>query len=326
MPSPQLQYLQTGLNQPQVDVPGLGGYAQGMALNQAQQNWNLQNTLNALINQANQAQMAEYGANAPVREMERNLALQYKPREVAAEVGGKEERLKQEQIKTPGLESEIKGKIDRDKLDQWTRDVERMTMAQPMFKGPTAAVDFRRWAKDNDFERTPFYNYIASSPNPEVLQQRYGEVLNSVTMNLAQRRSALESLRATGSQERIADIAGQYGLERQRLANEGALATAQERTAKQNKVEKLEEVLVDLITKLQQTQPGTPQYQQLQQQTQQVFQMLQMIKAAGAPYIPNVGYQGSPLMQPRGPQALPGTSAPQQAPVIRYDAQGNRIQ
>lgn len=300
MPNPNLMYGQFGVQQPQVDVPGLSGYAQGQALNQYMQNRDLQNTLNNLIIQANQAQMQEYGANAPVREMERSLALEYKPRETAADVGTKEERLKQEQIKTPGL-------AGKEQIEKLERDVQSFGLMLPTFQGPTASKDFGDWAESQGWKKEhPARQMLERATSPQDFQARGQYFLQQASRNLSQRRAETQTLQETGSRERIADIGGQYSLERQRLANEAAERVQQMKTDKEKRIDKLEGDLVRLLEERRATK-DSKKIETLDKNINQLFQMIQMIKSAGAPYIPGLQYQGAPLMQPRQAQPVPGT-------------------
>ena len=311
-----LQYGQFGLQQPQVDVPGLSGYAQGQALNQFQQNRGLQNLLNQLMIQANQEKMKEYGLNAPVREQERQAAIETTLPRARTEQGTREEELIQQRIETPVKRAQAGGKIDKEKLDQMERDVEKFSMALPTFQGPTAISDFDKWAEDNDLPKThPYRKHISGSTSPEDMQKRSMEVLNHATMNIAQRRQQQQTMMTTGSQERQADIAGQYSLERQRLANEASERAAQLKSDKEKRVDKLEGDMIRTMEEMDKVPEGSAAYKKLETKLNRLFQMSQAIRAAGAPYIPNVNIGGQPLMQQRQPQPLPG----QQAAPIQWE-------
>ena len=325
-----------GMQYGQFSVPGLnpaqygGGAVSGLAgiegMRQQSQNQNLQTLFNQLMLQANQGKMAEFAANAPVREQERSLQLEYGRPERQTGLETKQEDLAQKRAQTPGIAATSRGKVDQETLDKMERDVQKFGLQLPNFQGPTAVSDFSDWAETQDWKKTsPQRKFMEQAKSPEDFQARGQYVLNQTSRNLADRRKERELLTTTGSQERQQDIQGQYSLERQRIANEGALATQKEKTDREKRVEKLEADMVRTMEQMDAAKEGSPEYKKLEAKLARLFQMSQLIKAAGAPYIPNVQMGGQQLMQPRGPQPLPG---PQQAPqnVIRYDAQGNRIQ
>ena len=314
-----MQYGQFGA--PQIDPRQFGGGAMsGIAgmrgLGQQKQNQDLQTLFNQLMIQANQQKMQEYGLNAPVREQERQAAIETTLPKARTEQGTRAEALEQQRIETPVKRAQAGGKIDKEKLDQLERDVEKFSMALPTFQGPTAVSDFDKWAEDNDLPKThPYRRHLSGSTSPEDMQKRSMEVLNHATMNIAQRRAQQQTMMTTGSQERQADIAGQYSLERQRLANEASERAAQIKSDKEKRVDKLEGDMIRTMEEMDKVPEGSPAYKKLETKLNRLFQMSQAIRAAGAPYIPNVNIGGQPLMQQRQPQPLPG----QQAAPIQWE-------
>ena len=206
------------------------------------------------------------------------------------------------------------------------RDVQKFGLQLPNFQGPTAVADFSNWAESQDWKNTsPQRKFLEQAKSPEDFQARGQHFLSQASRNLAERRKEREQLTTTGSAERREDIQGQYSLERQRLANEGALANQQAKTDREKRTEKLEADMVRTMEQMDAAKEGSPEYKRLEAKLKRLFEMAQLLKAAGAPYIPNIGIGGQQLMQPRGAQPLPG-QAQQPQNVIRYDAQGNRIQ
>ena len=121
-----MQYGQFGA--PQIDPRQFGGGAMsGIAgmrgLGQQKQNQDLQTLFNQLMIQANQQKMQEYGLNAPVREQERQAAIETTLPKARTEQGTRAEALEQQRIETPVKRAQAGGKIDKEKLDQLERDV-----------------------------------------------------------------------------------------------------------------------------------------------------------------------------------------------------------
>jgi hypothetical protein len=299
-----MQQGQFGPNQPQVDVPGLGGYAQGMALNQAQRNWELQNLFNQQVQAANQAKMQEWGLNAPVRGLEREAALETTLPTARTKLGMEEEALTQRRIETPLKASEATTKISGEQLKRQELDIEKFNLALPSFQGPTASKDFGDWADENGWKKAhPWRKALEAAPNPEEFHRRAGLIMNHAATGLEQRRKLHQLNIQTGSQERIADIQAE-------AQKDAAASREQLARDKADREKKLEERWTAVYQQLQNARRSGNKdtVEMLTKEFNEIGQMLFQLKAAGAPALgPQIASGGGGIAYPqREFQPIPG--------------------
>jgi hypothetical protein len=318
-----MQQGQFGLNQPQVDVPGLGGYAQGMALNQAQRNWELQNLFNQQVQAANQAKMQEWGLNAPVRGVEREAALETTLPTARTKLGMEEEALTQRRIETPVKASEATTKISGQQLLRQEQDLEKFNLALPSFQGPTASKDFADWADESGWKKGhPWRKYLEGATGSDDFQMRAGRVMNHAATSLEQRRKLHQLNLQTGSAERIADIQAESAKDR---------AAAQERMVrdKADREKKLEERWTAVYQELQNARRSGNKdvVEMLTKEFNEIGQMLFQLKAAGAPSLgPQIAPGGGGIQYPqREFQAIPGGTPPTSGPKAGDVLQGYKF-
>jgi hypothetical protein len=318
-----MQQGQFGPNQPQVDVPGLGGYAQGMALNQAQRNWQLQNLFNQQVQAANQAKMQEWGLNAPVREAERGASLETILPTARTKLGMEEEALTQKQIETPVKAAEATTKIGGEQFKRMEQDIEKFNLALPSFQGPTASKDFADWADESGWKKGhPWRKYLEGATGSDDFQIRAGRIMNHAATQLEQRRKLHQLNIQTGSAERIADIQAE-------TQRDIAASREQQVRDKADREKKLEERWVATYQELQKARRSGNQdaIMILTDEFNQIGEQLQMLKAAGAPALgPQIDPSGRGIQYPqREFKPIPGGTSPTQGPKVGDVMQGYKF-
>jgi len=303
-----MQYGQLGLNQPQVDIPGLGGYAQGLSLNQAQRNWELQNLFNQQIQQANQDKMQEWGLNAPVREQTRAAELETILPTARTKLGMEEEALTQRRIETPVKAAEATTKIGAQQLLRQEQDIEKFNLALPSFQGPTASKDFADWADESGWKKGhPWRKALEAAPTPEEFHRRAGLIMNQAATGLEQRRKLHQLNIQTGSAERIADIQAE-------AQKDAAASREQMARDKADREKKLEERWTAVYQQLQNARRSGNKdaVEMLTREFNELGQMLFQLRAAGAPALgPQIAPGGGGIQYPqRQFEPIPGGTAP----------------
>lgn len=323
-PPPNLGQLMG--NSPSAITGGMAAQQQ----NNYQRNQNLENMINQMILEKNRKAAEEFNLDSEVRSTKRDSEIATNRAE-AATIGRKKEgeaqktsaegALKQGTLATD-IESGVsrnRANIDKNKLDQMERDVEKLNMALPTFEGPSGMTNFQDWAEKAGIDKNnPMRRYVEGATSGEDLQARAGKVINYAMQHLDHRRKLdlqREKIEGEGNFGLAREqTQGEYGLARQRLANEGGVATATARAQKSEKEVKLEGAITKAYDEMEKaTESGdVTGANRAKEKLSVLFQMLQVIRASGAPQYPQLPGM-PPIYQPRTAQPLPqpGGGVPQ---------------